>query len=177
MFLGIALSFRGWLTAFGIAIFLVLLPMLAGGIMIESLHLQEPLQSILNVLFCFILMPTLVSYAYFRKINSGKISAITSAVFWTYCCFYIFLFVVFGFLLFSREISFNDILGQIVLGIVSISMVTVGYKAKTKQKELLAAQNVAYQKEMEQQQEKEREEYVKMQAEAILLAEKMKKEQ
>ena len=83
-----------------------------------------------------------------------------------YSGFFVFIFAVIVSRLFSNKLSFETITAPIVTGAVAFFMFLFAYKTKSTLKETLNSQYEA-----------EREDDIKRQAEAILLAEKMKSKQ
>jgi len=107
-------------------------------------------------------MPLLVSLLYAKKFaNQGR----GSIIFWIYCGLYVFFFFIFVSHLFSKELTFETVIAPIVTGAVSFFMISFAYKTKLK-----------HQKALKEHHEAIREDEIKKHAEAIILAEKMKKE-
>jgi hypothetical protein len=149
-----------WLIALMCALLLVFAPFFIVDAVANSFG--EPLKSIIQILGFYVLIPMAVCYLY--KIKMCK-TARGSAIFWIYCGFYLLIFVLLTIKLFTEDFSFSNVLGVLLLGAVSFWMIFVSVKAK---KQL--AMN------LQEEYEAEREDDIRRQAEAILLAEEMKNE-
>ncbi len=165
MFFGIVLSPTGWFFAGVIALLMVFAPFLA----IEAIaeHFPEPLQTIIFIAGCYVIIPLIITYWYqyrFKKTGKG------SAIFGIYCGFFALLFFITIFNLFSKPFTLNSIMEPLVTGAITVYMILVAIKTKKQVMEFYEEQS-AIQKKIE------REEAIQQQAQAILLAEKLKDKQ
>ncbi len=161
MFFGISLTPMGWLYVLIAALFLIFSPMFV----IEGFAnmFPEPVNIIITLVGSYVLMPMLVVWLYKRKfLNSGR----GSAIFYIYVGAYALLFLAFFAKLFSSHAKWDDYLGVVVLGAVVAYLII---SARKTHKEAVRLAQEAY----EQQQNEE----IHRQAQAILLAEEMKKQQ
>lgn len=161
MFFGLALSLRGWLALIAVSFVLVISPL----IFIEAFakSLPEPIGFLVYVLLGFVAMPALMCFLHYRKmfkVGSGSI------LFRVYCGVYMFLAFFITMKLFSVGPSFQTVLGALVTCGVSGFMVWFAMKTK---KDLSGAVAQAH--------DAAREDDIQRQAEAILRAEEMKKQQ
>ena len=159
-FFSVSMSPIGWLIAFLLALVLVLTPFFIVGAVADPL--AEPLKTLVLVVGNYIVAPALVSYLYsvkMRKTGRG------SAIFWIYCFFFALVFVITAAQLLTKELSFESVLGPIVTGAVTIFMVRFAYKTKFVHQENIDSYHAAL-----------REDDVRKQAEAILLADEIKNE-
>jgi hypothetical protein len=157
----VAMSPTGWIIALVCALMLVFVPF----VLVEAVAdlFGEPFKSIILIVGCYILIPLAVCSLYKRKMcNTAK----GSVIFWIYCSLYLLLFIVFTIKLFTGDFSLSNVFGVLVLGAISFWMISATIKAK---KQLAI--------NLQKQYEAEREEDIRRQAEAILLAEKMKNAQ
>jgi hypothetical protein len=160
MIFGISLPLMYWGVALLFALMLLFVPFFLVGAIAESF--DEPLRGIINIVGSFVCIPLAMCWLYKSKMSkTGK----GSAIFWLYCGIYL-LFFFFQTRKLFEDFSFYNILGTLVLGGVSLFMIFVVVKTKKQ-----------FRVDMQDQYEAEREEDIKRQAEAILLAEKMKNEQ
>jgi hypothetical protein len=151
----------GWVLVLIFALSLALVPFLIIGAIAE--FFGEPFKGTITVIGCYVLIPMAVCFLYKRKMSN---TARGSAIFWIYCGIYLLLFILSASKLFADGLSVAGISGALLLGAVSFWMISVAMKAK---KQLAINLQMQY--------EAEREDDVRRQAEAILLAEKMKNEQ
>ena len=160
MFL-VSMSLRGWLVAAFIASILVIMPFLITSAIADSL--SDPLKTIVLITGNFIIAPALVSFLYYRStFKNGK----GSIIFWLYCGIYALLFTLGVSRLLTQGPTIDSVAGTIATGIVTILMVTFAFKTRAKLNALVS-----------DYEETERDDKVRQQAEAILLAEQMKSEQ
>ena len=160
MFFGISLTPKGWLYVLIAALFLIFSPMFV----IESFAnmFPEPVNKIIILAGSYVFMPMLVAWLYKRKfLNSGR----GSAIFYIYVGAYAFLFLTFFAKLFSGDAKWDDYLGVVVLGAVVTYLISSAIKTH---KEAVRLAQEAY--------KLQREDDIQRQAEAILLAEEMKKQ-
>jgi predicted Na+-dependent transporter len=158
MLFGISLTPAGWFVAFVIALFAIFTPIWIIGAIANQF--PEPYNSAIQVIGVYLLMPILLTYLYkskFYKYNRG------SVIYWIYTGMYTLFFIVFLSHLFSKPLSFETIIAPIVTGLVSGYMIYTSFKIKKQ-----------YQKDLQKAYEAQREGDIKKQAEAIILAEKMK---
>ncbi len=165
MFFGIVMPLSYWVITAFIAILIFLLPL----VMIESIAnpLSEPLRSIIKIVGNYFVLPFLVTSWYRYRI---KTKAKGSVIFWFYCIIFVIMFGVFTVQLFQQPLSLESVAGPLITGIVAAYMISVAHKTKSQAIE-------AYNRQYEMQQKAEREEEIRRQAEAIVLAEKMKNEE
>ncbi len=165
MFFGIVMPLNYWIIAAFIAILIFLLPL----VIIDTIAnpFSEPLRSIIRIVGSYLVLPALVTSWYRYRM---KAQAKGSVIFWFYCIIFVIMFGVFTVQLFQQPLSLESVAGPLVTGIVAAYMISVARKTKSQVIE-------AYNKQYEMQQKSEREEDIRRQAEAMVLAEKMKNEQ
>ena len=163
MFFGITMTPAGWFIAFFAAVMLMIAPLLVVESFAETL--PEPMNMIATVVSTYILWPFFVAWLYKAKLRqSGR----GSIIFYFYVSFYILFFVLFLSRIFSGDAKWDDYLGVVVLGAVSLGLIMFARKTNSQlNKDVEDYQNASYQAQ--------REDDIQKQAEAILLAEKMKK--
>ena len=157
----ISMPLKHWVVIFFLALIMVFAPFIAIGSFANTL--QEPFKTIATIVGCFILVPGLVCYVYFKRMkSSGK----GHLLFWVYCAFFWLITFAEASKVFGPEVTFENIIGASISLIVASFMVFIAIKSRTafKQNMLSLAQS-------------EREDQVSRQAEAILLAEEIKKQQ
>ncbi len=160
MLYGVSLTPGQWVIMLFLALLLVFVPFMV----VESLvqPLPEPLNVIAFFVFAFILFPALICYAYRKKMyKSGQ----AGVLFFVYALLYNLLFIAALWHLISAGLTFKSIGGVIITGSVAFYMLYTAFKTKRE-----------FEKRLQAEYEAEREDDVKRQAEAILLAEKMKEQ-
>jgi len=158
---GISLTPYGLFMAFVIALILLFTPI---WIVTAIAHqFPDPINSIIQIVGIYLVIPLLLTYVYKNKFyNQNK----GSAIFWIYTGMYTLIFVNSFTHLFSKPLSFETIIAPIVTGFVSFYMIRTSFKIKKQ-----------YQKDLEAYHREIREDDIKKQAEAILLAEELKQKQ
>ena len=163
MFFGVALTPVGLLAVLFIALFAMLAPMLV--IEEVSKDLSEPWRTIVMVLGVYIVWPLIVAWLYKVKLRkSGK----GSVIFYFYVGLYCLMFIVFLTKIFTGVSNGSDYLGVLVLGSVSGGLIWLALKTRKQLSNDIAQAQIEIH-------EAERAEDIQRQAEAILLAEEMKK--
>ena len=171
MLYGIAMTPGQWVVVLFLALLLVFAPFVVIQWFAELL--PKPLDTIVLIVFVFILFPVLVCYVYRKKMfKSGK----AGVLFFVYVLFYAFFFIMAFLQLLISGPSLDAIAGVIVSGSVTFYMLYTAFKTKREFEKLLQAQQEAKRQHDIKRQAAEREDDVKRQAEAILLAEKMKEQ-
>tara|TARA_B100000745_G_C20120699_1_gene383698 strand:- start:477 stop:983 length:507 start_codon:yes stop_codon:yes gene_type:complete len=164
MILGVALTPKGWLAV----LFTALIAMLAPLVAIEAIanNFSDPWRMAIVLLGSYVLWPAAVAWIYKLKLRkSGK----GSMIFYFYVGFYFLMFLAFLSKAFSGESSWNDYLGVVVLGAVSSSLIWFALNTRRKNSDNIARSQA-------DRYEVERSKAIRRQAEAILLAEEMKKQ-
>jgi len=164
MFFGISMTPSGWLFALVAALFLMLAPLIAIGSLAESL--PEPMNVIVTVVGSYVVWPCFVAWLYKSKLrNTGR----GSVIYYFYVVFYLLFFILLLSRIFGEGAEWDDYLGVLVLGAVSFGLIMFAYKTRSQlASDVENYQNASF--------EAEREDDIQRQAEAILLAEKMKQE-
>ena len=163
MLFGVALTPVSLLSVLFVAFFAMLAPML----IIEevSKSLSEPWRSVVMVLGAYIVWPLIVAWLYKVKLRK---SGTGSVIFYFYAGLYCLMFIIFLIKIFTGVSNGSDYLGVLVLGSVSGGLIWFALKTRKQlSNDIAQAQIEMY--------EDERAEDIQRQAEAILLAEEMKK--
>lgn len=146
-------------------LFLMLAPLFLIDVLASSF--PEPFKTILTIILVYLVWPIIVAWLYKTKLfksNKG------SMIFYFYVGIYTLFFVITVLQLINGKTTWDTILGALVTGFISCCLILYSIKVK---KELTHIKNV----EEATKYEIEREESIRRQAEAILLAEKMKENQ
>ena len=164
MFFGIMVSPSGLVVAFVAALLLMLAPLIAIGSLAEIFPV--PMNIIVTVIGSYLVWPAVVAWLYKSKLrNSGR----GSIIFYFYTVLYFLFFLLMLSKVFAGETVWHDYVGVLVSGAVSFGLLYFAYKTKSQfNKDTEAYQNASY--------EAQRAEDISRQAEAILLAEKLKEE-
>lgn len=163
MFSGVALTPVGWLAVLFVALFAMLAPMLVIGEV--SKDLSEPWRTVVMALGVYIVWPLIVAWLYKVKLRkSGK----GSVIFYFYVGLYCLMFIVFLTKVFTGVSNGSDYLGVFVSGSVSSGLIWFALKTRNQLSNDIAQAQI-------EMHEAERAEDIQRQAEAIILAEEMKK--
>jgi len=158
------MSPMGWIITLFLALFLIMAPFL----MIESFAsgFPEPIKTTIIILFGYLGMPVLMCFFYKRKMfRQGQ----GAALFWVYCSVYGLVAFAGVEKIYNGDLSFNSIMTLLVPGAVAFFMIRFALKT---QKEFGDAVEEIDRVDAERQ----REEDIQRQAEAILRAEEIKKQ-
>jgi len=162
MYFGVLLSPTGWLIVIISALILMVTPLAAISALADQF--SEPYRTGLMLIGSYVIWPIVVAWLYKTKLSkTGR----GSMIFNFYVGLYCLLFTIFLIKLINGENSWDSYIGVVVLGSVSISLIWFAFKTnKHLRTNLAKAQAETYMAE--------RDENIRRQAEAILLAEKMK---
>lgn len=158
IFFGVTTTPAALFMALLLSAFMIFSPFVILSVLTESL--AEPMKTITFVLFALILFPALVSYYYRKKMLS---KGTPSLIFWIYCSWYFFLFLISCLQFFVKDLSMESVAGVVISGCVSGLMIASALKTKR-----------LLRNKIQETYEWERDENVQRMAEAIVLAEEMK---
>lgn len=160
VFFGVTMGPMGWLMTIAISILLLSIPMT--WVSYVTPFFPASWEVGVSIVVSFVLMPIVIALLFtfwWKKYALGR------AVYLIYCGFYALLFLIATAGVIGGKRSLLDLAGPVVTGIVFCLMVGLYVKAKTKLKHDMAANHVA-----------NRDDDIQRQAEAIVLAEDIRKE-